>query len=155
MKILNLKNSNEQKMWIDRIRDCDWGAAKFLADLLEQDKFDEMVGGGSLIIMTDEEKIASFCTLTRKDCVDDDTLFPWIGFVFTAPEYRGNRYSGELVEYACNRAKEQGFENVYIATDHIGLYEKYGFTYIESRVDISNDMSRIYCRKVGGNGSDI
>ena len=26
--------------------------------------------------------------------VDDDTLFPWIGFVFTAPQYRGNRYSG-------------------------------------------------------------
>ena len=61
------------------------------------------------MIMTDEEKIAPFCTLTRKDCVDDDTLFPWIGFVFTAPEYRGNRYSGERVEYACNKAKEQDF----------------------------------------------
>ncbi len=149
MKILNLQNSNEQKQWIDRIRDCDWGAAKLLADLLEQDKFYEMTGEGSLIIMTDDEKIVAFCTLTRKDCVDDDTLFPWIGFVFTSPEYRGNRYSGQLVEYACDKAKEQGFENVYIATDHIGLYEKYGFTYIESRVDISNDISRIYYRRLG------
>lgn len=148
MKILELHNSSEQKQWIDRIRNCDWGAAKYLADLLEQDKFYEMVVDGSLIIMTDDEKIVSFCTLTQRDCVDDDTLFPWIGFVFTAPEYRGNRYSGALVEYACDKAKEQGFENVYIATDHIGLYEKYGFTYIESRVDVSNDISRIYRRKL-------
>ena len=68
--------------------------------------------------------------------------------MFTAPEYRGNRYSGQLAEYACDKAKEQGFENVYIATDHIGLYEKYGFTYIESRVDMHNDICRIYYRKL-------
>ena len=148
MKIHDLTNINEQKQWIDQIRECDWGAAKFLADLLEQNKFYEMTGDGCLIIMADSGKIVSFCTLTQKDCVDDDTLFPWIGFVFTVPEYRGNRYSGELVEYACYKAKEQGFENVYIATDHIGLYEKYGFTYIESRVDIYNDISRIYCRNL-------
>lgn len=148
MTIHDLSNSNEQKQWMNRIRECDWRAAKYLAALLEQDRFHEMAGDGSLIIMADDEKIVSFCTLTRKDCVDDDTLFPWIGFVFTSPEYRGNRYSGQLVEYCCNKAEEQGFENVYIATDHVGLYEKYGFTYIESRIDASNDISRIYYRKV-------
>lgn len=109
MQILDLHNSIEQKQWIDRIRVCDWGAAKYLADLLEQDKFYEMAGEGSLLILTEEEK---------------------------------------LVTYACNKAKEQGFDNVYIATDHIGLYEKYGFTYIESRIDLSNDVSRIYYRKL-------
>ena len=150
MKILDLHNSNEQKQWIDRIRVCEWGAAKYLADLLEQDRFHEMAGDGSLIIMIDNEKIVSFCTLTRKDCVDDDALLPWIGFVFTSPEYRGNRYSGKLVEYACDKALKQGFDNMYIATDHIGLYEKYGFTYLESRVDIYNEICRIYRRKLRG-----
>lgn len=148
MKILDLQYIDEQKQWIDRIRACDWGAAKYLAELLEQDTFRKLTGEGRLIIMAEDEKIVSFCTLTQKDCVDDDTLFPWIGFVFTSPEYRGHRYSGQLLEYACGKAKEQGFENVYIATDHIGLYEKYGFTYIESRIDIYNEMSRIYCRKL-------
>lgn len=148
MKILDLQTSGEQKQWIDRIRECDWGAAKFLADLLEQDKFYDLTGEGSLVIMTDEERLVSFCTLTRKDCVDDENLFPWIGFVFTSPKYRGHRYSGELIEYCCKKAAEQGFENVYIATDHTGLYEKYGFTYIESRVDICNEISRIYVRKL-------
>lgn len=140
--------SNEQRIWIDKIRECEWGAAKLLADLLDKNTFHTLLGNGSLFIMADEEKIVSFCTLTQKDCVDDDTLFPWIGFVFTAPEYRRNRYSGQLVEYACDIAEEHGFENVYIATDHIGLYEKYGFTYIESRTDIYNEESRIYFRKL-------
>ncbi len=149
LEILDLTVSSEQKQWSGRIRECDWGAAKFLADLLEQDKFSEMTGEGSLIIMADEGKIVSFCTLTQKDCIDDDTLFPWIGFVFTAPEYRGHRYSGQLAEYACKKAKEQGFENVYVATDHIGLYEKYGFEYIGSRTDIYNEISRIYRKKIG------
>lgn len=148
MKILDLQNINEQKPWIEKIRKCDWDAARLLADLLEQDKFHGLTGGGSLIIMTDEGEIVSFCTLTQKDCVDDDTLFLWIGFVFTAPEYRGNRYSGQLIEFACNKAKEQGFEKVYIATDHIGLYEKYGFTYMESRIDIYNETCRIYYKNL-------
>lgn len=139
--------SNKQRIWIDKIRACDWSAARFLADLLDKNTFHKMLGNGSLFIMSDVEKLAAFCTLTQKDCIKDDNLFPWIGFVFTSPEYRGRRYSEKLIEYACEKAAEQGFENVYIATDHIGLYEKYGFTYIESRIDIYGEESRIYCRK--------
>lgn len=136
----------ESKMpeWIDKIRACDWSAAKFLADLLEQNRFHEILGNGSLFIMADGERLVSFVTLTQRDCIKDNNLYPWIGFVFTSPEYRGNRYSGEFIGYACDKAKNQGFENAYIATDHIGLYEKYGFEYVESRTDIYGEESRIY-----------
>ena len=150
MQMLELHNIIEQKQWIDKIRVCDWSAAKFLANLLEQDKFHEVLGEGNLFLMVEEENVVAFCTLTRKDCIDDDSLFPWIGFVFTSQEYRGQRYSGVVIDYACNKAKEQGFDTVYLATDHIGLYEKYGFSYIESRMDVYNEMSRIYCRKLYG-----
>lgn len=148
MRILDFESINEQKQWIDKIRACDWGAAKFLADLLEQNKFHNVLGNGSLFIMADGEKLVSFCTLTCRDCIKDDVLFPWIGFVFTSPEYRGKRYSGEVIESACKRALRQGFDKVYLATDHIGLYEKYGFTYMESRTDIYGEESRIYFRKL-------
>ena len=148
MRILDFESINEQKQWIDKIRACDWGAAKFLADLLEQNKFHNVLGNGSLFIMADGEKLVSFCTLTCRDCIKDDALFPWIGFVFTSPEYRGKRYIGEVIESACKRALRQGFDKVYLATDHIGLYEKYGFTYMESRTDIYGEESRIYFRKL-------
>ena len=140
--------SNEQRIWIDKIRACDWGAAKLLADLLDKSTFHTVLGNGSLFIMADGEKLVSFCTLTCRDCIKDDALFPWIGFVFTSPEYRGKRYSSEVIEAACKRALRQGFDKVYLATDHIGLYEKYGFTYMESRTDIYGEESRIYFRKL-------
>ena len=98
--------------------------------------------------MADSEKLVSFCTLTQRDCIKDNSFFPWVGFVFTAPDYRGKRYSGEVIEAACKRALRQGFDKVYLATDHIGLYEKYGFTYLESRTDIYGEESRIYFRKL-------
>lgn len=148
MVISDFFKSNQQKEWTEKIRKCDWGAASFLADLLEQNKFHKTLGKGSLFIMTDGDELVSFCTLTQKDCIDDDTLFPWIGFVFTAAEYRGHRYSGELIDYACEKAKKDGYKTVYIATDHIGLYEKYDFSYSESRTDIYNEESRIYFKEI-------
>ncbi len=146
MKIFSFFESEEQEYWTEKIRACDWGAAKLLYDILKQNKFKDMLDG-KLFIMADGAEFVSFCTLTKRDCVDDDSLFPWIGFVFTAPEYRGHRYSGEIIDYAFREAKNEGFRRVYLATDHIGLYEKYGFKYIETRTDIYNDKSRIYFRE--------
>ena len=140
--------SNEQRGWIEKIRACDWRAAKFLADLLEQNKFHNVLGNGSLFIMSDGERLVSFCTLTQRDCIKDDDMYPWVGFVFTAPDYRGKRYSGEVIEAACQRALGQDFDKVYLATDHVGLYEKYGFTYLESRTDIYGEESRIYYKEL-------
>lgn len=149
MHIRKFSELPDKDKWIIKIRECDWSAAKFLAALLRQNSFHEMLGSGSLYIMVDGENLVSFCTLTQKDCIDDDRFFPWIGFVFTVPEYRGHRYSGELIELACNEAKKQGYDRVYIATDHIELYEKYGFKYIENRTDIYGEESRVYYRKLG------
>lgn len=140
-------NENEKENISRQIKACDWGCAKFLAELIEQDKFQDMLGGGKLFLMLDEDKLVSFCTLAKKDCINDDSLYPWIGFVFTVPEYRGNRYSGQLIDHAFEEAKKQGFDKVYVATDHIGLYEKYGFEYMENRIDIYGEDGRIYVRR--------
>lgn len=148
MNIFNFFDSDDRSCWTDKIKECDWKAAKFLADLIERKRFDKMLGGGKLFIMEDNGSLVSFVTLTKKDCIDTEDIFPWLGFVFTAPEYRGHRYSGEIISYACEEAKKQGYDKVYLATDHIGLYEKYGFSYMESRMDIYGEESRIYCKNI-------
>jgi len=147
MQITDFNDLSDKSCWIEKIRGCDWAAAKLLASFMSENRFDEVLDG-RLLIMTDCEKLVSFCTLTKRDCIDDDTLYPWIGFVYTSPEYRGNRYSGRLIDYACLLAKQQGARKVYIATDHVGLYEKYGFSYLENRIDIYNDDSRIYYKSL-------
>ena len=147
-KIFDYFSNSEQQHWINKIKECDWSAAGFLAHILDRRQFHEVLGKGSLFIMADGDELVSFCTLSERDCVNDNTLFPWIGFVFTVPEYRGHRYSGKLIDFACGEAKKHNYDRVYLATDHIGLYEKYGFTYLETRTDIYDEESRIYIREL-------
>ena len=144
MKIFKFHESENKTRWIAKIRECEWSAAKLLADILEQNTFNDLLGGGQLLVMADGDELVGFCTLTQNDCVKDDSLFPWIGFLFVNEAYRGHRYSQDLIERARLIATEQGHSRVYLATDHVGFYEKYGFTYLENRIDIYEEDSRIY-----------
>jgi len=149
MQIFNYFDSSGQNSWLAQIKACDWSAAAFLAELLEQRRFEDVLGkGGKLFIMADDDRLAGFATLTPRDCIEDDSLFPWIGFVFVCPEYRGKRCSGVIIDAACQDANRQGFDQVFLATDHIGLYEKYGFEYVETRTDVYNEQSRIYLKYI-------
>jgi RimJ/RimL family protein N-acetyltransferase len=144
MEIISYFNSSNKQTLIDLIEGCDWGAAKFLATLLKEDRFFEMLGGeGDTYLLMDGQKLVSFLTLTKQDVIRDESMFPWIGFVFTQPEYRGHRYSEKLMNYAENVAKAQGHTHVYVATDHVGLYEKYGYEYLENRVGYWGEESRV------------
>ena len=151
MKILEYFEAQDPEHWLQEIKGCSWGAAKFLAKLLEEGRFHALLGSdGKLFLLTHGQALVSFATLTAQDCVDDKTMTPWIGFVHTAPEYRGSRRAGLVIDHACAQAAMQGAKQVYIATDHMGVYEKYGFTYLENRVDIYGEDSRIYVRALEG-----
>lgn len=141
-------DSKKQADILAQIEKCDWAAAKTLADFLRNNKFHEILGEGRLFIMENGGKLAAFLTLTHTDSIRDDTLFPWIGFVFTVPEYRGHRYSGQLIGRACEAAAADGYNTVWLNTDHVGFYEKYGFEYIEDRIDICGENARLYRRSV-------
>ncbi len=144
MKITNFFESAEQAALIAKIADCDWSAARFLVELLQKGTFRETLGGwGELYLLMDGEKLVSFATLTNQDAVRDESLYPWIGFVYTVPEYRGHRYAGRVLAYAEAVAASRGYGSVYIATDHVGLYEKYGYGYLENRIDCWGDNERV------------
>lgn len=147
MHIINYFESNNKQHWLTQIEHCDWGAAKLLANLLKnRQQFDETLGSnGELFILQDNEQLISFATLTKRECVFDDNLYPWIGFVYTVPEFRGHRYSQQIINYACNIAKTQGYNTVYIATEHAGaVYQTYGFYYKEDRPDVFGAINQIY-----------
>lgn len=144
MKIYNYFELKNQPEFISKIAKCDWSAAKFLVELLEKETFYDTLGGwGHLFLLMDGEKLVSFATLTGQDAVRDEALTPWIGFVFTHPEYRGHHYAGQLLSHAEDCAAKQGYGKIYIATDYVGLYEKYGYTYQENRIDCWDDDMRV------------
>ena len=147
MQIIDYFACNDKTHWRAAIAENEWRAAKHLARLLEQGNFHDEVGKGTVYLLTEGDKLVSFLTLAERDCVDVP-YGPWIGFVHTAPEYRGHRHVGKLIDHACAVAREHGVARVYLCTDHVGLYEKYGFTYLENRVSIYGEDSRVYVREV-------
>ena len=147
MKIVEYFESeaSTRQLLLKELHRCDWSAGRFLVRLLEENTFAQTLGGeGKLFLLLDGDTVISFLTLTTQDCIIAPDMTPWIGFVFTFPEYRGRHHIGTLLDHARKCATQNGSPFVFLATDHDGLYEKYGFSYWGSRKDVHGEMSRIY-----------
>ena len=147
MEIFDYFEAENQKLWQGKIAECDWGAGKYLARLLREDKFKALVGESSkVLLLVDGENLVSFCSFAEKDDIQPTDLTPWIGWVYTSPEYRGRHCAGQLLAHAEGLAGEAGMQNIYISTNHVGLYEKYGYEFYQMMKDIEGEDSRVYVK---------
>lgn len=148
MEIINYFKSDKPDHWLSEIKNGDWRAIPTLVRFIEENSFHNNLGKGTLLLLTEGDRLLSFVTFAERDSIEDDSLSPWVGFVYTFPEYRGHRYVGKLIRRCEEIAAENGVPSIFVCTDHVGLYEKYGFSYIESRADIYGDDSRIYRKNI-------
>lgn len=147
MKIIEYFSTENQEYWLSKIKESDWGAGQYLHELLKEQKLKQIAGENTKVLMlVDGEDLVSFCTVAEKDDIQLTDLTPWIGFVYTFPNYRGNRYAGKLLSHAETLAKEAGMKNIYISTDYTGLYEKYGYEFLDMMKDWNGEDSRVYVR---------
>ena len=84
-------------------------------------------------VVLKNNQIAGFCALTKECSLSPITYTPFIGFVFVGESYRGSRISEQLCLTLIRYAKIIGFDKVYLYSDIVGLYEKYGFTKIDEK----------------------
>jgi GNAT superfamily N-acetyltransferase len=149
MEIISFYKNNRQQHWLNEIGKCDWRAGQYLHEILTKGTFYDLTGESSeLIMLTEGDDLVSFCTFAERDEVKSYDYSPWIGFVYTYPQYRGHRYIGLLFDKIESLAMEQNISDLYLSTDHIGLYEKYGFEYIKDMETIYGDISRIYVKHI-------
>lgn len=149
MEIIEYFSTENQDYWLSKIKESDWGAARFLYELLKEQKLQLYIGeNAKVLLLVDGENLVSFCTFADKDDIQPTELKPWIGWVYTFPDYRGNRYMGQLLSYAEILAKEAGMQNLYISTNHNGLYEKFGFTFYKMMKDMEGEDSKVYVKHI-------
>lgn len=145
MEIIEYFTSDQKEHWLNELGKCTWGAGEYLYQLLKENRLKEMVGEQALVpMLVEKDALVSFCTFAPLDDIQPTDLSPWIGFVYTFPEYRGHRYAGMLLDYAECIAAVMGREAIYISTGHTGLYEKYGYEFYQMCKDIEGGDSRVY-----------
>lgn len=145
MEILEFFTADRRAHWLEEIKRSDWNAGQFLYQLLSKEKLKEAVGDTTIVpMLVDGDRLVAFCTLAPLDDIQPIDYGPWIGFVYTFPEYRGHRYAGMLLNYAEGIAAKMGQKYVHISTNHIGLYEKYGYEFYKMEKDMDGEESRVY-----------
>lgn len=142
-------NCCRQDHWLDEIKKSDWSAGAFLYELISNGTFFEAVGENSkVLLLINGDELISFCTYAQKDDIQPTELTPWIGFIYTFPKHRGHRYMGLLFEEIERLAKAEHIPEVYISTNHTGLYEKYGCEYRTQMNDMNGEVSRVYVKRI-------
>lgn len=93
-------------------------------------------------------KIIGMASLAKTDYYPLPDIFPWVSSLFVTEEWRGHRLSQRLVEHANAYAESLGFERTYIPSEHVGLYEKYGYRYLKDIVNYGGGTDRLYVKEL-------
>jgi predicted N-acetyltransferase YhbS len=108
--------------------DCSWGVGEILAKRMRANGFSDWE---RVFVALDGSDFAGYCTFVKTDCIPNVPYTPYISAMFVGEAYRGNRLSEKLICFALEYAKKLGFDKVYLVSNHVDLYEKYGFVKID------------------------
>ncbi len=142
-------DAQDQKYWLAKIGESDWRAGKYLFQLLSDGEFKKHCGEKSkLFLLTQGDDLISFCSFAQRDEIPDTELTPWVGFVYTFSAFRGKRRIGKLIEHIYQLAKKQGYQTLYISTDQKGLYENFGFSFLQTMTERWGGETFVYQMKI-------
>lgn len=78
----------------------------------------------------DENKIVGGIGVIDNDFHGRKDLFPNLVALYVEEEYRNNGIGGNLLKMAVEDLKSKGINKVYLITEHINYYERYGFKFL-------------------------
>ena len=93
-------------------------------------------------------RVIGMATLMKTDYYPLPEVFPWVSTVFVSEAFRGRRISEKLIDAANAFASSLGFNRTYIPSEHVGLYEKYGYRYVRDIVNYGGGVDRLYAKQL-------
>lgn len=128
---------------------CTWKAGEALAARMRKNGFTDRER--VIAAFDDDGSVIGFCTLTEKDVLPAAPYTPYVGSLYVAERYRGQRLGSRLIDRAAELAAEAGFDRIFLVSRHVGLFEKYGFTAADRSPSPDNPMrtETIFVRENG------
>ena len=151
MEIIKLEESNN--LFFDKI--CDW-YYNWLGiknnESIEEIKctFEHSLCNNKLpqtfVALIDGEPAGMYQLSMSDDLNSRPDLYPWLINVYVDEKFRGRNVARELMNTVKENAKELGLTELYLYTKHIGLYEKFGWKFIEEVKTFKDDspVERLY-----------
>ena len=91
------------------------------------------------------DKIVGGLGVIENDFHDRPDLTPNICAVYTEESYRCRGIAGKLLNLAVEDLRAKEISPVYLLTDHVGFYERYGWEFLcMAQGDGEAEMSRMY-----------
>ena len=83
------------------------------------------------LILVEENNLIGFISIFPEDGEEEKELTPWYATMFVKKEYRGMGYSKILNSAILKEAKRRGFDKIYLKSNLVNYYEKFGAKYIK------------------------
>ncbi|HAM62246.1 MAG: GNAT family N-acetyltransferase [Firmicutes bacterium GWF2_51_9] len=99
-------------------------------------------------LLMEEDRIIGCAGLITNDFISRMDLYPWVCAMYIEQDRRGNNFGELLIKKAVEDAKNAGFNEVYLCTDHVGYYEHFGFGFVGIGYHPWGESSRIYSLKI-------
>lgn len=145
--MINIINIRQHPEWLSRAADyfsSRWNIDRQLyTDSMNDSLSTENPVPRWFIMLRGNEIIGGFGLIENDFMVRTD-LCPWLCALYIEPSERGQRLGEKLLSHGRREAAELGFDKVYLNTDHIGYYEKYGWSYMGGFAHQSGADARVY-----------
>ena len=143
MKVYNIL---EKKEYLNEVLDLElreWGTYSKENLTKKINKVNELLKlkNFAKLILLDKDNLVGFISLFPTDGEERKDLTPWYATMYVKKEYRGKGYSKILNDALLNYAKEKRYQKIYLKTDLINYYEKFGAIYLE---DLKNGEKLYY-----------
>ena len=99
-------------------------------------------------VCLDGEKIVGGLGVIDNDFHDRKDLTPNVCAVYTEEDYRCQGISGKLLNMVVDDMKSKGITPIYLVTDHLGFYERYGWEFFcMAQGDGEPEPTRLYVHR--------
>ena len=96
-------------------------------------------------VAVERDRIIGGMGVIENDFHNRKDLTPNVCAVYVEEDKRCQGIAGKLLEFVCEDMQKRGIDTLYLITDHIGFYERYGWKFLcMVQGDDEPEMSRMY-----------